>query len=558
MTRQDVNQAVLQTSFLYGANSAYIEALQAKYEQDPLSVEPGWRDFFAALGDDPASVVKTARGASWRKPNWPATPKGDLINALDGDWPATEKAVAEKLRAKAAEAGPKAAPGEDEIRLATRDSVRALMMIRAYRMRGHLYANLDPLGLEPQRDHEELHPSTYGFHESDYDRQIFIDHVLGLEYASVREMLAILRRTYCGAIGFEFLHISDPAEKAWIQERIEGPHKEIQFTREGKRAILSKLVEAKRFDLDGGEAMIPALEQIIKRGGQLGLREIALGMAHRGRLNVLSQVMHKPHRVIFHEFKGGSASPDEVEGSGDVKYHLGASSDREFDGNSVHLSLTANPSHLEIVDPVVLGKVRAKQDQLKDVIERSKALALLIHGDAAFAGQGVVAECFAFSGLRGHRTGGSVHFIVNNQIGFTTYPRYSRSSPYPSDVAKMIEAPIFHANGDDPEAVVFAAKIATEFRQKFQKPVVIDMFCYRRHGHNEGDEPMFTQPLMYKAIAAHPTTLEIYSKKLIAEGVVTQGEVDKMKSDWRARLDAELEASVSYKSNKADWLDGRW
>ena len=320
-----------------------------------------------------------------------------------------------------------------------------------------------------------------------------------------------------------------------------------------------KFTGTKRFGLDGGESMIPALEQIIKRGGALGVKDIALGMAHRGRLNVLAQVLAKPHRAIFHEFKGGSSSPDDADGSGDVKYHLGASSDREFDGNKVHLSLTANPSHLEIVNPVVLGKTRAKQDQLGATPEdRTCAMPLLISGDAAFAGQGVIAECFGLSGLRGHRTGGSVHFIVNNQIGFTTYPRYSRSSPYPSDVAKMIEAPIFHANGDDPEAVVFAAKIATEFRQKFQKPVVIDMFCYRRHGHNEGDEPMFTQPLMYRAIRAHPTTLEIYSKKLIAEGVVTEGEVEKMKSDWRARLDVELEASQSYKSNKADWLDGRW
>jgi 2-oxoglutarate dehydrogenase E1 component len=446
------------------------------------------------------------------------------------------------------------------------------MMIRAYRMRGHLHANLDPLGLEPQKDHEELHPSNYGFSEADYDRKIFIDKVLGLEFATIREMLAILRRTYCGTIGYEFVHISDPAEKAWIQERIEGPDKEISYTNEGKRAILNKLIEAegfekffdvkysgaKRFGLDGAEAMIPALEQIIKRGGALGIKDIAIGMAHRGRLNVLSQVMGKPHRVIFHEFKGGSASPDEVDGSGDVKYHLGASSDREFDGNKVHLSLTANPSHLEIVDPVVLGKVRAKQDQLNDYIERVKALGLLIHGDAAFAGQGVVAECFGLSGLRGHRTGGTVHFIVNNQIGFTTYPRYSRSSPYPSDVAKLVEAPIFHVNGDDPEAVVYCAKIAVEFRQKFHKPVVIDMFCYRRYGHNEGDEPGFTQPLMYRIIRSHPTTLEIYAKKLIAEGLVTEGEVDKMRGDWRHRLEAEFEAGQSYKSNKADWLDGRW
>jgi 2-oxoglutarate dehydrogenase E1 component len=572
MTRQDFNQALLRTSFLYGVNAPYIEELQARYEKDPASVEPDWRQFFEALGDDPASVEKTARGPSWERQNWPTQPEGDLISALDGDWPAIEKVVGEKLRAKA-EAEPRAAaPAEADLQRATRDSVRALMMIRAYRMRGHLHANLDPLGLEPQKDHEELHPSNYGFTEQDYNRRIFIDKVLGLEYATIPEMLAILRRTYCGTIGFEFVHMSDPAEKAWMQERIEGPDKEISFTKEGKRAILNKLVEtegfekffdvkypgAKRFGLDGAEAMIPALEQIIKRGGALGVKDIAIGMAHRGRLNVLSQVMGKPHRVIFHEFKGGSASPDEVDGSGDVKYHLGASSDREFDGNKVHLSLTANPSHLEIVDPVVLGKVRAKQDQLNDAIERVKAMPLLIHGDAAFAGQGVVAECFGLSGLRGHRTGGSVHFIVNNQIGFTTYPRYSRSSPYPSDVAKLVEAPIFHVNGDDPEAVVYCAKIAVEFRQRFHKPVVIDMFCYRRYGHNEGDEPAFTQPLMYRIIRSHPTTLEIYAKKLMGEGLITEGEVDKMRADWRHRLEAEYEAGQGYKANKADWLDGRW
>ncbi len=570
MARQDLNESLLQTSFLYGGNAAYIEDLYARYQADPSSVDAEWSAFFGALRDDASSVTQSAKGASWKKPNWPIHANGELVSALDGNWAQVEKAVGEKISAKAAA---KATPVSDaEIQRATRDSVRALMMIRAYRMRGHLHADLDPLGLEAAKDHEELHPSSYGFTEADYDRKIFIDHVLGLDFATIPEMLAILRRTYCGTIGFEFMHISDPAEKAWIQERIEGPHKEITFTREGKRAILSKLVEAegfekfsdlrfrgtKRFGLDGGEGMIPALEQIIKRGGALGVTEIVLGMSHRGRLNVLANVMGKPNRAIFHEFKGGSFTPDEVEGSGDVKYHLGASSDREFDANRVHLSLTANPSHLEIVDPVVLGKVRAKQDQLGDITERMKVLPLLIHGDAAFAGQGVVAECFGLSGLKGHRTGGSIHFIVNNQIGFTTYPRYSRSSPYPSDVAKMIEAPIFHVNGDDPEAVVFAAKVAIEFRQKFHKPVVIDMFCYRRYGHNEGDEPGFTQPLMYKNIKGHQTTLEIYTKKLVAEAVVTQGEVDKMVADWRSRLDAEYEAAQSYKPNKADWLDGRW
>src|SRR5215510_10017467 len=304
--------------------------------------------------------------------------------------------------------------------------------------------------------------------------------------------------------------------------------------------------------------MVPALEQIIKRGGQLGAKEIILGMPHRGRLNLLTNVMAKPYRALFHEFRGGSSTPDEISGSGDVKYHMGASSDREFDGNQVHLSLTANPSHLEASDPVVLGKARAKQMQYGDKITRASVLPLLLHGDAAFAGQGVVAECFAMSGTKGFRTGGTVHFIVNNQIGFTTAPIYSRSSPYPSDVALMVQAPIFHVNGDDPEAVVHCARIATEFRQLFHKDVVIDMFCYRRFGHNETDEPAFTQPLMYRRIRSHQTTLDVYAKRLVGENVVTDGEVEKMRADWRARLDVELEASQGYKPNSADWLDGRW
>ena len=570
MSRQDANAAFARTSFLYGGNAAYVEQLQSRYEANPASVDAEWRAFFEGLKDDRADVIKGASGPSWQRPNLQHA-NGELIAALTGDWSEVEKTVGDKIKGKAQAKGVEISAAE--VQQATRDSIHALMLIRAYRARGHFHAKLDPLGLEPEKNEEELDPRSYGFTEADLDRKIFLDKVLGLEFATLREITAILRRTYCQTLGVEFLHISDAAQKGWIQARIEGRDKEITFTREGKRAILNKLVEAdgfekfcdlkftgtKRFGLDGGESMIPALEQIIKRGGALGVKEITIGMAHRGRLNVLSQVMNKPHRAIFHEFKGGSSSPDDVEGSGDVKYHLGASSDREFDGNNVHLSLTANPSHLEIVNPVVLGKARAKQDQHGATREdRTMVMPLLISGDAAFAGQGVIAECFGLSGLRGHRTGGSVHFIVNNQIGFTTYPRYSRSSPYPSDVAKMIEAPIFHANGDDPEAVVYAAKVATEFRQKFQVPVVVDMFCYRRFGHNEGDEPSFTQPLMYKAIRSHPSTLDIYAKRLVSEGVVTEGEVEKMKADWRARLDAELEASQGYKSNTADWLDGRW
>ena len=571
MSRQDANATFALTSFLYGGNAGYIEGLHVRYEADPKAVDAEWQAFFASLKDEASAVARSAHGPSWKKSDWPLRPRGELIAALDGDWAEVEKTVGEKLKARAQVKGVELSAAD--VQQATRDSIRALMLIRAYRIRGHLHANLDPLGLEPPKGHEDIDPRTYGFTEADYDRRIFLDKVLGLEFSSLREILAILQRTYCQTLGVEFMHISDPAQKAWLQERIEGKDKEINFTREGKRAILNKLVEAegfekfcdlkftgtKRFGLDGSESMIPALEQIIKRGGALGVQEIVIGMAHRGRLNVLAQVMGKPQRAIFHEFKGGSSTPNEIEGSGDVKYHLGASSDREFDGNKVHLSLTANPSHLEIVNPVALGKVRAKQDLLGATREdRTMVMPLLISGDAAFAGQGVIAECFGLSGLRGHRTGGSVHFIVNNQIGFTTYPRYSRSSPYPSDVAKMIEAPIFHANGDDPESVVFAAKIATEFRQKFQKPVVVDMFCYRRFGHNEGDEPMFTQPLMYKKIRSHPTTLDIYGKKLASDGVVTEGEIEKMKADWRARLDTEAEAAQGYKPNKADWLDARW
>src|SRR5438477_8933780 len=496
MSRQDANAAFALSSFLQGTNATYIDDIYARFEKDPASVDPEWQEFFKSLKDQPADIAKNAEGPSWGRNNWPLTPQDELTSALDGNWAEVEKVVGAKLAAKAQAKGQ--ARGAEvtaaDLHQATRDSVRALMLIRAYRMRGHFHAKLDPLGIEAPRDREELDPRSYGFVEGDFDRKIFLDHVLGMEYASLREIVAICERTYCQTLGVEFMHISNAAQKAWIQERIEGPDKEISFTREGRRAMLMKLIEAegfekfcelkftgtKRFGLDGGESLIPALEQIIKRGGNLGVKEIVLGMPHRGRLNVLTQVMGKPHRAIFHEFKGGSWTPDEVEGSGDVKYHLGASSDREFDGNRVHLSLTANPSHLEIVDPVVLGKVRAKQEQHNDSVERTSVLPLLIHGDAAFAGQGVVAECFGLSDLRGYRTGGSLHFIINNQIGFTTYPRYSRSSPYPSDVAKMIAAPIFHVNGDDPEAVVFAAKVAIEYRQRFHKPVVVDMFCYRR------------------------------------------------------------------------------
>jgi 2-oxoglutarate dehydrogenase E1 component len=567
--REDLNEAFARTSFLHGANAGYIEDLYERFQENPGSVPADWRAFFTGLKERKEAVISETHGPSWKPKNGGAEGDGDLLNALAADWGPEEREIGRRISVKAEEHDVEIT--REEAFRAVRESVRALMLIRAYRVNGHLIGNLDPLHLTPPRDHPELDPASYGFTHADLDHQIYIDNVLGLETASLRQIIDILRRTYCGTIGYEFMHISSPEQKQWIQERIEGPDKEVEFTELGKKAILTKLVQAegferfldkkytgtKRFGLEGAESVVPALEQIIKRGGQLGVKEIVLGMPHRGRLNVLTNVMAKPFRALFHEFKGGSANPEDVEGSGDVKYHLGVSSDREFDGNQVHLSLTANPSHLEIVDPVVLGKSRAKQDQLRDTY-RSQVLPLLLHGDAAFAGQGVVAECFGLSGLKGHRTGGSIHFIVNNQIGFTTAPRFSRSSPYPSDIARMIEAPIFHVNGDDPEAVVYCARIAIEFRQRFHKPVVIDMICYRRHGHNEGDEPSFTQPLMYKRIRQAPSVVEIYSKRLAEEGLVTQPEAEKMRADFWDQLENELEASEGYRPNKADWLDGRW
>ena len=572
MTDQSPNQAFHASSFLQGHNAAYVEQLHARYAQDPASVDESWRRYFASLGEDVEAVRREAEGPSWVRRDWPPAPTGELTAALTGEWGELDRApkkMAEKVQAKAQEKG--VGITEAQLQKAVLDSVRAIMLIRAYRIRGHLAADLDPLGLTPPKPHPELDPRSYGFTEADMDRPIFLDNVMGLEHASMREIVALARRTYCGTFALQYMHISEPEEAAWLKERIEGYGKEIQFTQRGRRAILQKLVEAegfekflhvkytgtKRFGLDGGEALIPAMEQIIKRGGALGVREIAIGMPHRGRLNVLANVMGKPYRAIFNEFQGGSFKPEEVDGSGDVKYHLGASSDREFDGNKVHLSLTANPSHLEAVNPVVLGKVRAKQMQLGDS-ERRAVLPILLHGDAAFAGQGVVAECFGLSGLKGHRTGGTIHIVVNNQIGFTTAPMHSRSSPYPTDIALMVEAPIFHVNGDDPEAVVHAARVATEYRQRFGKDVVIDMFCYRRFGHNEGDEPMFTQPAMYSAIKTHKTTLQLYTERLVKDGLIPEGEIEDEKARFQAVLNEDFEASKEYRPNKADWLDGRW
>jgi 2-oxoglutarate dehydrogenase E1 component len=506
------------------------------------------------------------QGPSWARDNWPLHDLDEVNAGLDP----TRMAV-EKVAAKAREVAGAAGKSDSEVRQAADDSIRAMMLIRTYRVRGHLAADLDPLGLAKRELPADLTPEFHGFTGAALDRPVYLGGTMGFEYATVRDLVECLRRNYCGHVGLEYMHINDLEERRFLQDRMEGKDAEIHFTELGKKSILSKVIEAeqwekflarkyvgtKRFGLDGGESMVPALESVIKYGGQYGVREIVFGMAHRGRLNVLANVMGKPYRVIFNEFAGGSANPEDVGGSGDVKYHLGTSSDREFDGISVHLSLVPNPSHLEAVDPVVLGKVRGIQAMRGDV-DGGEVLPVLLHGDAAFAGQGVVAECFGFSGLPGYGTGGTIHFVINNQVGFTTSPAFARSSPYPSDIAKSVQAPILHVNGDDPEAVTFACKLAIEYRQEFKRDIVIDMWCYRRFGHNEGDEPSFTQPLMYSEIRKHPPISDIYGARLVREGVVDRAWIDANVAQFTLLLEGEFEAARTYLPNKADWFEGRW
>jgi 2-oxoglutarate dehydrogenase E1 component len=550
--------SLTQNSFLYSANADFIAELFQRYSAAPSSVDPSWRSFFDGLDQDARAALSEIKGASW------APSKTTKIIANENDAPS---AAAENV-GKAVAAS---APQQEVI-----DSIRAIWLIRVYRQRGHLLANLDPLGLTPAPTPEQhnLDPKGFGFEDGDYDRPIYLNGTLGFQHATLREIMARLQTIYCSTLGFEFAHIQNYEELKWLQESVED---RVPFSVEAKRRILGRLtagdafekflatkfVGVKRFGLEGGEAMIPALEAAITRGAEMGLREVVVGMAHRGRLNTLTNILGKSFTAMFSEFQGISAYPDSVQGSGDVKYHLGTSKDRDFDGKTVHLTMNANPSHLEWVNPLVAGRVRAKQQQrsggtalTEDAVKQ--VVGLLIHGDAAFAGQGIVAETLTLAGLKGYRTGGTFHFVINNQVGFTTSPQYSRSGIYCTDVAKMIQAPIIHVNGDDVEAVVFACELSAAYRQRFQHDVVIDMVCYRRHGHNEGDEPAFTQPIMYRKIKEQPTTREVYVAKLVAEGSLTQAEADKVNSDFFARLEQDFQVATSYKPNKADWLEGKW
>ena len=537
------------TSFLQGGNSLFIKELYLKYLKDPDSIPHSWIEFFDGLNEDQKVIQEEILGPSW-------APKKS--NSLQGNIIETNKNE-DKYKKNIKENSEKE----------KQESVKAIALIRAYRIRGHLIANLDPIKMMERKYLHELHPENHGFKKEDYNKKIYLNGYLDRDYATVNEMLTFLRKNYCSTIGAEYMHISDPLEKVWLRERMEKKEFQLNFTKNGKKGILNKLIQAegfekflaikflgtKRFGIDGGESLIPTLEQLIKRGGQSGVKEMKIGMPHRGRLNVLANVLQKSYKRMFNEFAGAIES-SKSDSAGDVKYHLGASSNRKFDGNLVHISLSDNPSHLEAVNPVVLGQSRAKQFFHKDK-SRQEVIPILIHGDAAFAGQGVVAECFAMSGLPGHNTGGTIHIIVNNQIGFTTNPKFARSSPYPSDLAKMVEAPIFHVNGDDPEAVVHCARIAMDFRQKFNRDVVIDMICYRRFGHNEGDEPSFTQPVMYKKIKQHPTTLNVYAKKLIQTGVISQAEFNDMKIHFKNLLEEQFKTAKEYKP-KLEWYEGVW
>ena len=542
------NLELEKTSFLNKSNSAFIEQMYLKFINKDPELPESWVNYFEGIGEEIKVIASEINGPSWG----PSKVKIDIdelqkkIEIEDNNKVNNEKIdSSEKFNFQL-------------LADSNKDSISAVALIRAYRLRGHLLANLDPLEMRESEYLDELHPEFYGFKKQNYEKKIFLNGVINKKYANIKEILKFLKKTYCGNIGYEFMHVSNPVERKWFRDRIEQDQNALNFTKNGKEAILNKLVQAegfekflatkyvgtKRFGLDGGESLIPALEQIIKISGQSQVKEVKIGMSHRGRLNVLANVLQKSYKRIFNEFAGEFGNTSD-EGAGDVKYHLGASSNREFDGNSVHVSLTDNPSHLEAVNPVVLGQTRAKQFFHKDR-ERNKVIPILIHGDAAFAGQGVVAECFAMSGLPGHNTGGTIHIIVNNQIGFTTSPRFARSSPYPSDVAKKVDAPIIHANGDDPEAVVYAARIASEFRLKFNRDVVVDLICYRRFGHNEGDEPSFTQPLMYKKIRSHPSPVKVYGKNLIDEKIISNEDLENVIKRFKDLLDDQFKNAKDY------------
>jgi 2-oxoglutarate dehydrogenase E1 component len=522
VSRQKDLLAIWDSSQLAGHNAAYLEDLYEDYLNDPGRVSARWRTFFETLpkvnghGAEPShKTIREAFQTITRQPLQERRP----VSSVAGTQAHEEK------------------------------QVRVLQLINAYRFRGHQVANIDPLALREPVDLPELGLAHHGLTESDLDTVFDSGSLVRSDNPTLREILLQLQATYCGSVGAEYMHITETAEKRWIQQRFEGSGGRPQLSARTRRRILEKLVAAeglerylharyvgqKRFSLEGGDSLIPLLDELVQRGGTYGLKEIVIGMAHRGRLNVLVNTVGKTAAELFQEFEG---TPGSGPGSGDVKYHQGFSSNLRTEKGLVHLALAFNPSHLEIVGPVVEGSVRARQQRSGDD-EGNRVLPVLIHGDAAFAGQGVVMETFNMSQSRGFSTKGTVHVVVNNQIGFTTsHQNDARSTLYCTDIAKMVNAPIFHVNGDDPEAVLHVTRIALDYRMNFHKDVVVDLMCYRRQGHSEADEPTATQPLMYQAIRNHPTPRELYGQKLIADGEMEESLPERMLEDYRARLDS--------------------
>ncbi|KPF70396.1 2-oxoglutarate dehydrogenase [beta proteobacterium AAP99] len=548
-------QAFQQNSYLFGGNAPYVEELYEQYLNNPASVPENWREYFSRM---------------------------QLVPAADGSASTADQAHAPVIesfaqRAKANAFLPRAVGGADAA--VARKQVHVQSIIAAYRFLGSRWADLDPLHRQERPSIPELEPGFYDLTEADMDQTFSASNTyFGQENMTLREIVKSLRETYCGTIGAEFMYISDPAQKRWMQQRLESIRSKPQFEPAKRKAILENLTAAeglerylhtkyvgqKRFSLEGGESFIASMDEVIQRAGEKGVQEIVIGMAHRGRLNVLVNILGKMPKDLFAEFEGKVA--DDGLSAGDVKYHKGFSSDVSTPGGPVHLSLAFNPSHLEIVNPVVEGSVRARQDRRGDEHGR-QVLPVLVHGDAAFAGQGVVMETLNLAQTRGYGTGGTIHIVINNQIGFTTSdPRDSRSTLYCSDVVKMIEAPVLHVNGDDPEAVVFATQLAVDFRSEFGQDVVIDIICYRKLGHNEQDTPSLTQPLMYKKIAEHPGTRKLYADKLETQKVLDVGGGDALVKQYRAAMDegrhTEEIVLTNFKSKYAvDWtpfLNRKW
>lgn len=564
MSQNNAQNLVLNQQF-FSTNIIFIEELYQKFLQDESSVEASWAEFFTKNSDEIKSILADYNGPSWAKRGL------KVIGSQNYDMSSNMAVVAPVVK-DAGTSSPRAVRTEEEMVTGTKSDLffRVANLILAYQKYGHLAASLDPLELTPPKYIAEIDYKNYGITEQDLEKSVELSGILAFEKASVSQVIDRLSRLYTGSIGVEFEYILNQGQKSWLTKE-SAQLLLSELSRDEKIKILGEVIRterfeqflhkrfpgAKRFSVEGGDSSINAVEKIIDVSARDGVKKVIIGMAHRGRLNTLTGVMKKPYHQMIAEFQGTPSICESATKSGDVKYHMGYASSREIAGNKIDLSLAFNPSHLEAVNPIVTGRVRATQDLLKDA-NREQAVALLIHGDAAFAGQGLVAETLMMNGVKGYDTGGVMHVIVNNQIGFTANPQDSRSTLYASDLAKSIDAPIFHVNGDDVEAVVKVAQIATKFRQTFKKDVVIDVVCYRRYGHNEGDEPFYTQPVMYTKIKEHPSLEKIYSKQLISEGAVSENDYQKMAADFDANLSREFDLAAKYKPSEPDWLKKDW